>query len=252
MIRFARLAMIARCHDGPWWELDDWHPRCDPRIPLSHGNRRPTTDARRGGSPSRGCATRSSGTWARRSGRARCAGRPSARNGCPAWSGSTAGCQTPSTTPAMSWATRPVRPRTPRRSAAGTADPHQPVGRSGSATAATDPSRPPPDQRRPAGGRGAARVRRGQPGRGHRACWGPHRGSRSAEAHAASWFRQVSRIPHKPGLNAQHYVDDHALAQITAALPLLGLPREATDADHPRRRHPGARRRASVIRRRCG
>ena len=34
MLRLARLAMIARCHDGPWWELDDWHPRCDPRIPL--------------------------------------------------------------------------------------------------------------------------------------------------------------------------------------------------------------------------
>ena len=21
-------------HHGPWWALDDWHPRCDPRIPL--------------------------------------------------------------------------------------------------------------------------------------------------------------------------------------------------------------------------
>jgi hypothetical protein len=26
LTRFARLALIARCHDGPWWELDDWHP----------------------------------------------------------------------------------------------------------------------------------------------------------------------------------------------------------------------------------
>jgi hypothetical protein len=32
MFRIARLALIARCHEGPWWELDDWHPRCDPRI----------------------------------------------------------------------------------------------------------------------------------------------------------------------------------------------------------------------------
>ena len=23
------------CHRGPWWDLDDWHPRCDPRIPLT-------------------------------------------------------------------------------------------------------------------------------------------------------------------------------------------------------------------------
>ena len=35
MFRFARLALLARCHDGPCWALDDWHPRCDPRIPLT-------------------------------------------------------------------------------------------------------------------------------------------------------------------------------------------------------------------------
>ncbi len=45
------------------------------------------------------------------------------------------------------------------------------------------------------------------------------------DAHAACWLRQVSRIPHERALNDGHYVDDHALAQITAALPLLGLPR---------------------------
>jgi hypothetical protein len=32
---FARTALIAACHDGHWWELDYWHPRCDQRIPLS-------------------------------------------------------------------------------------------------------------------------------------------------------------------------------------------------------------------------
>src|SRR6266702_2817618 len=26
--------MAARLHDGAWWEMDTWHPRCDPRIPL--------------------------------------------------------------------------------------------------------------------------------------------------------------------------------------------------------------------------
>ena len=35
IFRFARLALLARCSDGPWWTLDDWHPRCDPRIPLA-------------------------------------------------------------------------------------------------------------------------------------------------------------------------------------------------------------------------
>ncbi|MET9340741.1 tyrosine-type recombinase/integrase [Nonomuraea sp. NPDC003804] len=33
-LRYAHLALHARLHDGPWWELDRWLPRCDPRIPL--------------------------------------------------------------------------------------------------------------------------------------------------------------------------------------------------------------------------
>lgn len=45
------------------------------------------------------------------------------------------------------------------------------------------------------------------------------------ETHAASWFAQVSRIPHTSNLNDRHYIDDHALAQIPAALPLLSLAR---------------------------
>ena len=36
---FARQALIAACHEGPWWQLDDWHPRCDPRIPLINRSR---------------------------------------------------------------------------------------------------------------------------------------------------------------------------------------------------------------------
>jgi hypothetical protein len=34
-VAFARQALIARRHEGAWWELGYWHPRCDPRIPLS-------------------------------------------------------------------------------------------------------------------------------------------------------------------------------------------------------------------------
>ncbi len=33
IFRFSRLALLARCTGGPWWSLDEWHPRCDPRIP---------------------------------------------------------------------------------------------------------------------------------------------------------------------------------------------------------------------------
>lgn len=31
---YPRLALIARLHNGPWWEMDFWLPRCDPRIPV--------------------------------------------------------------------------------------------------------------------------------------------------------------------------------------------------------------------------
>lgn len=54
---------------------------------------------------------------------------------------------------------------------------------------------------------------------------GPHPWSRVTDTHAAGWLRQVSRIPHRREFNDEHYIDDHALAQIPAALPLLGLGR---------------------------
>ncbi|MFC9434753.1 tyrosine-type recombinase/integrase [Nocardia sp. NPDC057030] len=43
--------------------------------------------------------------------------------------------------------------------------------------------------------------------------------------HGDAWRRQLIRTRHTTELNDDHYVDDHALAQIIAALPLLGLPR---------------------------
>lgn len=55
---------------------------------------------------------------------------------------------------------------------------------------------------------------------------GPHPWSRVTDTHAAGWFRQVSRIPHGREINEENYVDDRALAQIPAALPLLGLGRD--------------------------
>jgi integrase len=55
---------------------------------------------------------------------------------------------------------------------------------------------------------------------------GPGPWQQVSQAHAASWFRQVSRIPHQAILNDRHYIDDHAMAQIPAALPLLGLSRQ--------------------------
>jgi hypothetical protein len=55
---------------------------------------------------------------------------------------------------------------------------------------------------------------------------GPSPWQQVTEAHAASWLHQASlRKPRRHDLNDEHYVDDHALVQITAALPLIGLPR---------------------------
>ncbi len=34
VLGYPRLALQARLHPGPWWRLDAWLPRCDPRIPL--------------------------------------------------------------------------------------------------------------------------------------------------------------------------------------------------------------------------
>ena len=105
VFRFARLALLARCHDGPWWALDDWHPRCDPRIPLTAREPQANYGCSPARSPSPGCARRSSGIWAPCWRPARCAGRPSARSGCRVCCASTAGWR-PWTAPATSSATR--------------------------------------------------------------------------------------------------------------------------------------------------
>ena len=68
----------------------------------------------------------------------------------------------------------------------------------------------------------------GQPGRRldsstRSAVW-----DRITDTHAAGWLRQQI-IPHPTHVHDpedRHYVDDHALAQIPRALPLLGLPRD--------------------------
>ena len=158
--------------------------------------------------------------------RARCAGRRPAKNGCPAWPGSTGGCQSRSTTPRdvladptgaaahaaafRRWNPDPLNRRSQRLSDRR----YQ--------TTVVDPRLINDDLRAVAELFAFVAANRVEATR----VLGPSPWQQVSEAHAASWFRQVSRIPHKPQLNAQHYVDDHALAQITAALPLLGLPRE--------------------------
>lgn len=222
---FARLALLARCHDGHWWELDEWHPRCDPRIPLS--TREPV--ANYGCSPAQITVPwlRSAAKWYLGT---------MLESGTLRW-----------TTVSMErlqclrrfdkWLTaclddpRQVLgdPTTARQHAAAYArwasDPRNRIVRESDTRHLSKPVHPRAvnDELRAvaelfafvAANPADARIVLGT---------GPWQ--QVTDTHAAGWFRQVSRIPHTPDFNDQNYVDDHALAQITTALPLLGLPKD--------------------------
>jgi integrase len=222
IFRFARLALLARCHDGPWWAMDEWHPRCDPRIPLTA--REPLANY--------GCSpVKITQRWLREAVK---------------WHLGTmleAG--------GLRWTTisqerLPCFMRVDRWLADAFDDPRDVLG---------DPA---------AAAEQAAAFRHWDADPAHRAGVRRHVADRvhprlinddlravadlfgfvaanpaqartilpatpwqrATVAHAASWFRQVTRIPHQPTRTEQHYVDDHALAQIPAALPLLGLGRD--------------------------
>jgi hypothetical protein len=225
VFRFARLALLARCHDGPWWELDDWHPRCDPRIPLSA--REPLANY--------GCCPgqitqpwlRSAVKWylgtMLEAGTLRWTTVSQERLAClrrfdtwlptrfddprdvlgdPATAAQHAAAF-------ARWAADP-RNRTARHSD------RRHVGKP------VDPCLVNDDLRAVAELFGFVADNPADA----RTVLGAEPWQRVTEAHAASWSRQLRRIPQGRALNDEHYVDDHALAQITAALALLGLPRD--------------------------
>jgi len=222
VFRFARLALLARCASGPWWALDEWNPRCDPRIPLT--GREP--HAGWGGS-----ASRIRQPWLREAAK---------------WH-----LGTMLESGALRWATvsqerMPSLARFSRHLAACFTDASgilgNPAAAAGQAAAfarwAADPANRSDGSRQPPEAVGPRLVNddlravadlfafvAASPGEARRVL-GPSPWDGITEAHAASWYRQVSRIPHQPVRTDIHYVDDHALAQILAALPLLGMPRD--------------------------
>ncbi len=224
VFRFARLALLARCHDGPWWALDDWHPRCDPRIPLSA--REPL--ANYGCSP--GQITH---LWLREAVKWHLGTMLEA--GTLRW-----------TTVSQerlncfrrfdNWLTDCFEnpqdvlgdPAAAAEQAAAfrrwTAEPSNRMTRQADRRHAGKPVHPRlvnDDLRAVAELFAFVAANQLEA----RRILGPSPWERVTEAHAASWFRQLCRIPHKSLLNDRHYIDDHALAQIPAALPLLGLAR---------------------------
>ncbi|WP_330230300.1 tyrosine-type recombinase/integrase [Nocardia sp. NBC_00508] len=225
LFRFARLALLARCHDGHWWELDYWHPRCDPRIPLSQREPQANYGAIPGQitqpwlrpavkwylgtaleagtlrwstvSQERLKCWRRFDTWL-----TECVDDPTSMLGDPAVAAGQA-------TQFQRWAADPrnrlrypgdqrdlskkVHPRLVNDDLRAVAELMDFIAANPSET---------------------------------RAMLGPSPWDQITPAHAASWFAQVTRIPHTREFNDAHYVDDHALAQITAALPVIGLPRD--------------------------
>jgi len=225
IFRFARLALLARCHDGPWWELDEWHPRCDPRIPLSA--REPQANY--------GCSPRLiTQPWLRAAAKW-CLG-TMLEAGTLRWSTVSQErmrCLMRFDRWLTSSFTDPLEvlgdPADAAAHAAAfrrwDADPANRLTRVNDQRFARTPVHPRQindDLRAVAELFAFAAANPAET----RAVLGPSPWHRITEAHAASWFRQVSRIPHRRDLNDEHYVDDHALAQIPAALPLLGLSRD--------------------------
>jgi Phage integrase family len=221
LVHFPRLALIARCHDGAWWELDDWHPRCDRRIPLT-------------------------------------AREPQANYGCcpgkitQPWLRTAAKWQLGTLLEAgvLRWTTVsqeriPSLQRFSRWLGEAFTSPQDVLGDPAAASGQAAAFRrwdADPANRSASEHRRAARVHprlinddlravgelfaflAASPAEA-RAVLGRSPFDGITQAHADSWFRQVTRIPHQPLLSDRNYVDDHALAQITAALPLLGLAR---------------------------
>ena len=234
VFRFARLALLAACHDGPWWELDDWHPRCDPRIPLSA--REPLANY--------GCSLST-------------ITRPWLRAAAKWYLGTMLESGT------LRWTTvSQERLKCLRRFDTWLAtlpDPLLVLGDPGAAagqaaafarwTADPDNRRRHEDDDRHLGKPVHQRLINDElravaelfafvadnPVEA-RAVLGHGPWQQVTQTHAAGWFRQVKRIPHGRDINDEHYVDDHALAQITAALPLIGA---GQDQQIPIRRGDG-------------
>ena len=235
LLGYPQLALAARLHDGAWWELDTWHPRCDPRIPL-----RPREPGR-----SVGCSP----------GEARI---PWVRNAIK-WHLSVL-----LESGALTWSTL-----TNQRSqallrfarwleslpdpAAAVADRPQAVFAADFRRWAADPAHRSSASRQPAevsarkvnldllsvaGLMDFLAAHRSEAAR----ILGPSPWNELTDAHPAIWLRQRTRMRRREPLSDEtRYVDDHALAQITACLPVLGAGRAGGDR-YLRRQHANAAR----------
>ncbi|MGW7571869.1 tyrosine-type recombinase/integrase [Streptomyces tendae] len=213
IFRYSQPALVARLSEGPWWSLDFWSPRCDPRIPLRE--REPKS--------SQGCHPgRVRTSWLRDAVKWHLG--TALEAGTLTWSTSTAN-RLPCLILFDRWLSTLDDPTAltrdlPHASAQAAAFRHwaSDAENHGNATAGVSP--------RAvnnyllavselmafiAENREECRLR-----------IGPSPWDDLADAHAAIWRRQNIRERRTRQLNDEHYVDDHALSQITAHLPKLG------------------------------
>lgn len=225
VFRFARLALMARCSTEPWWTLDEWQPRCDPRIPIT--GREPYAGF--------GCHPgQISISWLRAATK---------------WHLGTlleAGT--------LRWTTVGLERlrsliRFDRWLACEFTDPTEVVAVPTLAGQQAELFRRWVSQN-------SNRKLREADLRTHNALIGPRLVNDDVRAvaellefmaankdqartvlgdspwdlltaaHADAWYRQITRIPHVTRLDDRNYIDDHAMAQISVALPLIGLPRD--------------------------
>ncbi|MFD7846800.1 tyrosine-type recombinase/integrase [Nocardia sp. NPDC059764] len=212
---YARLALIARLSDEPWWQMDTWAPRCDPRIPLR--DREPRR--------SEGC-------------RPGAAEIPWLRAGFKWYLGTTLEAGT------LSWSTISgdrvlsfVRFDRWLSTLPSPSDITGDITQAGAMAAQFRRWGSDPTNRSQADGRGGSGVRRvnddlravadlmaftAENRAECRSIVGPSPWDRITAAHSAIWRGQITREHSKPLINDRHYVDDHALSQIIAQLPMLG------------------------------
>ena len=241
---FARQALIAACHDGPWWQLDDWHPSLRPADPADQpragGQLRlltradhPTLAAGSGEmAPGHDAGIRRVALDQRQPGTA---AMPSALR--------QVAHLVFLRTPPRYLATPQRRSSRPPRSHAGpptpvTAPPENPTPATSASSFLLDPSTmtyarspacssswwPTPPEARP--------------------CSEPVHGSRSRPRTQTAGSVGSPAYRDQREFNDTNYIDEHALAQITAALPLIGIAPHPADDPYPRRRHHDHCRRA--------
>jgi integrase len=218
---YPRLALTARLHEGPWWEMDTWYPRCDPRIPLRE--REPCGSV--------GCTPGAiTVPWLRNA--AKWALAMMLQAGVLGW-GTIRGNRMQCLLRFDRWLATlpdPAHIVGDLHGAAGLVAAFRQWASDPANRASTLRGRPPTSNSANQDVRAVAQLmafvwdNRAD----YQRRYGSSPWDSLTEAHPALWSRQITRERPARRLDETHYVDDHALAQVTAHLPVLAAPNNET------------------------